>query len=143
MSVNTDEDGSSRTLSDSRGRDTECTGKLRRFQSRLRSLINLCYYIVSSDSIAHNKVHTHAGFHLEIVPRGGETIVFITRGARKRLDLNSNITATSIKGGDNKSRAPPLPLNETLIHVRTVYEILIVAREIVPKAVCSRCGESK
>ena len=27
----------------------------------------------------------HAGFHLEIVPRGGEAIVFYHKGARKRL----------------------------------------------------------
>ena len=44
--------------------------------------------------------HAHqAGFHLEIVPRGAKRLFFIIRGARKRLDLNSNITATSIKGG--------------------------------------------
>ena len=56
MSVNTDEDSSCHTLSDSRGRDKECTGKLRRFQSRLRSLINLCLDQHDSDNIILSRV---------------------------------------------------------------------------------------
>ena len=31
--------------------------------------------------------------------KGGETIVFYHKGARKGLDLKNNTTATSIKGG--------------------------------------------
>ena len=36
--------------------------------------------------------------------KGGETIFFIKRGARKGLDLKNNTTATSIKGDEKKSR---------------------------------------
>ena len=58
-----------------------------------------------------------AGFHLEIVPRGGETVIF-NGGARKGLDLKNNNTAISLKGGREyikRGRAPlPAPLNETL-----------------------------
>ena len=59
---------------------------------------------------------THrSGFHLEIVPRGGETIVFYHKGGkRKGLDLKNNTTATSIKGGENKLRGASTPLNETM-----------------------------
>ena len=49
-----------------------------------------------------------AGFHLEIVPRGGETVIF-NGGARKGLDLKNNNTAISLKGGENISRGGERP----------------------------------
>ena len=61
--------------------------------------------------------YQHAGFHLEIVPRRGETVIFLEWGARKGLDLKNNNTRISLKGAriyQEGASAPPRPLNETL-----------------------------
>ena len=56
-----------------------------------------------------------AGCHLEIVPRVAKRFFFMKRGATKGLDLKNNTTATSMKGGQIKSRGERHPLNETQV----------------------------